>query len=597
LRTRALCALVLPTVAVATALSSTPALAMTDAPEASTYLVTLAPGTGAVGSAVGALTARYGGQVRFTYTHAIRGFSLTLPSSAAKALASDPLVALVEPNVTVAINDVQSGAQYDLDRTDQRSGLDGKYTYGATGAGVTAYDLDTGIRPTHVDFGGRASVGFDAIGDGQNGIDCNGHGTHTAGSIGSATYGMAKQVRIVAVRVLACDGSGTADQIIAGLDWVTAHAVKPAVANMSIGTNVGTSATIDAAVRGLVNSGVPIAVSAGNGVGNGLYAENACTHSPSDEPLALTVSAVDRTDTRPIWANIGNCVDIFAGGVDVNSTWYTSDTATSLDTGTSMASPHVAGAAAMYLSANPSATPAQVATFLTSQATSGAVKSPGSGSPNKLLYIGGITGGGGGGNVAPSASFTTSTSGRTVTATDTSTDSDGTIASRAWSWGDSTTGSGTPASHTYAADGTYTITLTVTDNGGATATTTRSVTVGTGGDPDPSTPNLTSGVAKSDTSGAAGSWKYYKIAVTAGKTVTLNLTGPSCGLLSCALDADLYGRTGSKPTTTTYSCASAKSGNAETCTVTNAPAGYVYVGVYIYSGSAGQTYTVKATVS
>jgi PKD repeat protein len=262
-----------------------------------------------------------------------------------------------------------------------------------------------------------------------------------------------------------------------------------------------------------------------------------------------------------------------------------------------MASPHVAGAAAMYLSANPSATPAQVATFLTSQATSGAVKSPGSGSPNKLLYIGGITGGGGGGNVAPSASFTTSTSGRTVTATDTSTDSDGTIASRAWNWGYSTTGSGTPASHTYAADGTYTITLTVTDNGGATATTTRSVTVGTGGDPDPSTPNLTSGVAKSDTSGASGSWKYYKIAVTAGKTVTLNLTGPSCGLLSCALDADLYGRTGSKPTTTTYSCVSAKSGNAESCTVTNAPAGYVYVGVYIYSGSAGQTYTVKATVS
>jgi serine protease len=346
-----------------------------------------------------------------------------------------------------------------------------------------------------------------------------------------------------------------------------------------------------------VNSGVPIAVSAGNGIGTGLYAENACTHSPSDEPLALTVSAVDNTDTRPIWANIGNCVDIFAGGVDVNSTWYTSDTATSLDTGTSMASPHVAGAAAMYLSANPSATPAQVASFLTSQATAGAVKSPGSGSPNRLLYIGGITAGGTGGNVPPSASFTTSTSGLTATATDTSTDSDGTIASRAWSFGDGATASGTPVSHTYAAGGTYTITLTVTDNGGATATTTRSVTVGTGGDPDPATPNLTSGVAKSDTSGASGSWKYYKIAVTAGKSVALTLTGPSCGLLSCALDADLYGRTGSKPTTTTYSCVSAKSGNAESCSVTNAPAGYVYVGVYVYSGSAGQTYTVKATVS
>jgi serine protease len=368
---------------------------------------------------------------------------------------------------------------------------------------------------------------------------------------------------------------------------------------MSIGTTVGTSSTIDAAVRGLVNSGVPIAVSAGNGYGNGLYAENACTHSPSDEPLALTVSAVDNTDTKPIWANYGSCVDLFAGGVDVNSTWYTSDTATSLDTGTSMSSPHVAGAAAMYLSTNPTATPAQVATFLTSQATSGAVKSAGSGSPNKLLYVGGITGGGGGGgNVAPSASFTTTTSGLSVTATDTSTDSDGTIASRAWAFGDGATASGTPVSHTYAAAGTYTVTLTVTDNGGATASTTRSVTVSTTGDPDPSTPTLTSGVAKSDTNGASGSWKYYKVAVpTAGRTVALTLTGPSCGLLSCPADLDLYGRNGSKPTTATYTCSSATGSNNESCTISNAPAGYVYVGVYVYSGSAGQTYSVKATVS
>ena len=599
MRTPLLAALALPVVAAATALSSTPALAQTDAPERSSYLVTLAPGTGAVAPLVAGLQARYGGSVRFTYSHALRGFSVTLPSAAADRLAQDPLVSLVEPNVAMRVDDVQTGAQYDLDRTDQRSGLDGKYTYNATGAGVTAYDLDTGIRASHVQFGGRASVGYDAVGDGQNGVDCNGHGTHTAGSIAAATYGMAKQARVVAVRVLGCDGSGAADQIIAGLDWVAAHAVHPAVANMSIGTTVGTSSTIDAAVRGLVNSGVPIAVSAGNGYGNGLYAENACTHSPSDEPLALTVSAVDNTDTKPIWANYGSCVDLFAGGVDVNSTWYTSDTATSLDTGTSMSSPHVAGAAAMYLSTNPTATPAQVATFLTSQATSGAVKSAGSGSPNKLLYVGGITGGGGGGgNVAPSASFTTTTSGLSVTATDTSTDSDGTIASRAWAFGDGATASGTPVSHTYAAAGTYTVTLTVTDNGGATASTTRSVTVSTTGDPDPSTPTLTSGVAKSDTNGASGSWKYYKVAVpTAGRTVALTLTGPSCGLLSCPADLDLYGRNGSKPTTATYTCSSATGSNNESCTISNAPAGYVYVGVYVYSGSAGQTYSVKATVS
>jgi serine protease len=227
------------------------------------------------------------------------------------------------------------------------------------------------------------------------------------------------------------------------------------------------------------------------------------------------------------------------------------------------------------------------------------VKSPGSGSPNKLLYIGSIpAGGGGGGNVAPTASFTTSTSDLAVTATDTSTDSDGTIASRSWGFGDGATATGTPVSHTYAAAGTYTVTLTVTDNGGATASTTRSVTVSTGGDPDPSTPNLTSGVAKSDTNGAAGTWKYYKVAVpTAGRTVALTLTGPACGLLQCKPDLDLYGRNGSKPTTTTFTCSSAAATNNETCTISGAPAGYVYVGVYVYSGAAGSTYTVKATVT
>lgn len=598
MRTRALCALAVPAVVGSLALTPS-ALAKSDAPQAGTYLVTLAPGTGAVSPLVTTLTSRYGGRLGFTYSHALRGFSVTLPAAAAATLAADPLVALVEPDVAMGVADVQSPAQYDLDRTDQRSGLDNKYTYNATGAGVTAYVLDTGIRPSHSQFGGRASVGYDAMGDGQNGVDCNGHGTHTAGSVAAATYGMAKQAKVVGVRVLGCDGSGTGAQIIAGLDWVTANAAKPAVANMSISTQVGTSSTIDAAVRGLVNSGVPIAVAAGNGVGNGLYAEDACTHSPSAEPLALTVSAVDRTDTKPIWANYGTCVDLFAGGVDVTSSWYTSDTATSVSSGTSMSSPHVAGAAALYLSTNPTATPVQVATFLTSQATSGAVKSAGSGSPNKLLYVGGISGGGGGGgNVAPAASFTTAISGLTVTATDTSTDSDGTIASRAWAWGDGTTGTGTPAARTYAAAGTYTVSLTVTDNGGATATTTRSVTVSTGGDPDPATPTLTSGVAKSDTSGARGTWKYYKVAVpSAGRTVALTLTGPSCGLLSCPVDVDLYGRTGAKPTTATYNCAAATGSNNESCTISNAPAGYVYVGVYVYSGSAGQTYSVKATVT
>jgi serine protease len=281
------------------------------------------------------------------------------------------------------------------------------------------------------------------------------------------------------------------------------------------------------------------------------------------------------------------------------SDWYTSNTATQSDDGTSMSAPHVAGAAALYLQANPTATPAQVASFLTSQATSGAVKSPGSGSPNKLLYIGGITAGGTPGNTAPTASFTSSVNGATATFTDTSTDSDGTIASRSWSFGDGGTGTGSPVSHTYTASGTYTVTETVTDNGGASASTSApvTVTVAGGGDPDPSTPTLTSGLARSDTTGASGSWKYYKISVTAGRTVALATTGPSCGLLSCPADIDLYGRNGSKPTTATYTCSAATGSSNETCTITNAPAGWVYVGVYVYSGSAGKSYTVKATVT
>ena len=582
----------------AATLSASPALAVTDTSPVSSYVVQLAPTSAPVSSLVATLTSRYGGRVGFTYTHALQGFSVTMPSAAAQALALDPLVKAVTPDQVVTTNDVQSGAQYDLDRIDQRSGLDGKYTYGATGAGVHAYDIDTGITPNHTDFGGRASIGYDSVGDGQNGVDCAGHGTHTAGTIGGTVHGVAKQVQIVAVRVLDCGGSGSSSGIVAGVDWVAGHAIHPAVANMSLGSSLGTDSAIDASVNGLINSGVTVAVAAGNGYGNGLYAQNACSTSPADVPNAITVSATDNTDTKPIWANIGNCVDLFAPGVGVVSDWYTSNTATQSDDGTSMSAPHVTGAAALYLQANPTATPAQVASFLTSQATAGAVKSPGSGSPNKLLYIGGITAGTPG-NVAPTASFTSSVSGATATFTDTSTDSDGTIASRAWNFGDGATGSGTPVSHAYTASGTYTVTLTVTDNGGATASTTGtvSVTVAGGGDPDPSTPNLTSGVARSDTTGASGTWKYYKIAVTAGRTVALTTTGPSCGLLSCPADIDLYGRNGAKPTTATYTCAAATGSSNESCTITNAPAGYVYVGVYVYSGSAGQSYTVKATVT
>lgn len=581
------------------ALAATASTATT-AGETQGYVVRLAA-PGSVSSLVERLTSEYGGTVGFTYSHAIRGFSVRMPADAAARLSRDPLVAAVTPDQVVTIDATQSGAQYDLDRIDQRSGLDGVYTYGATGAGVHAYDIDTGITPGHTDFGGRASVGYDSVGDGRNGIDCNGHGTHTAGSIGGAVRGVAKSVQIVGVRVLNCDGSGSSSGIIAGVDWVVRNAIKPAVANMSLGTTLGTDSSIDAAVSGLVNSGVTVAVAAGNGYGNGLYAQDACSTSPARVANAITVSATDNTDTKPVWANYGTCVDIFAPGVNVVSDWYTSSTATMSESGTSMSTPHVAGAAALYLQSNPSATPAQVASFLTSQATAGAVKSPGSGSPNKLLYIGAITAGGPPPNQPPTASFTTSTSGLTATFTDTSTDSDGTIASRSWSFGDSTTGSGSPVSHTYAAAGSYTVTLTVTDNAGATSSTSQSVTVTSGGggtDPDPATPNLTSGQTANGTSAATGAFTYFKINVPAGKSkIQFDLVGPSCGLLSCTADLDLYGRSGAKPTTATYSCAAATGSSTETCSVTAPAAGWWYVGIYTYSGGSGKAFTIKATVS
>lgn len=321
----------------------------------------------------------YGAQVRQTFGTALNGFEAGMSEAAAKRLAADPSVAYVEQNQTVSLLATQTNATWGLDRIDQRARpLSTTYTYSRTASNVTAYIIDTGIRTTHSDFGGRAVSGFDAV-DGGAADDCNGHGTHVAGTVGGATYGVAKQVKLVAVRVLNCSGRGSTAGVISGVDWVTANAVKPAVANMSLGG--GASTALDNAVANSITKGVTYALAAGNS------SANACSSSPARVASAITVGATTNTDARASYSNYGTCLDIFAPGSSITSDWYTSATATNTISGTSMASPHVAGAAALVLSANPAYTPAQVRTSLVDSATSNVVTNPGSGSPNKLLFV------------------------------------------------------------------------------------------------------------------------------------------------------------------------------------------------------------------
>jgi subtilisin family serine protease len=415
-----------------------------------------------------------GGTLHFTYRHAIKGFAATLPPAAVETLRRNPLVDYVEADQEVWAWGTQSNATWGLDRVDQRElPLDGKYNWNQTGKGVRAYILDTGILYTHNDFGGRASFGFDAFGG--NGADCNGHGTHVAGTAGGTTYGVAKAVSLVAVRVLDCGGSGTVSGVVAGIDWVTANAVKPAVANMSLGG--GASTTLDEAVQNSIAAGVGYAVAAGNGNIAG-RAQDACNYSPARVPEAMTIGATTSSDAKASYSNYGNCVDWFAPGSSITSAWYTSDTDTKTISGTSMATPHTTGAAALYLEAYPSAPPQTVRDALYAETTKNIVTSSNT-TNNHLLYT--LFGGGSQppppDNVAPTASFTSSCTDLTCSFTDTSEDSDGSVVGWSWNFGDGGTSTAQNPSHTYASGGTYTVSLTVTDDDGATDSTSQSLTV------------------------------------------------------------------------------------------------------------------------
>lgn len=353
-----------------------------------------------------ALAAEYGLAPTHVYEQLLNGFASPIPDEVVTSLQADPRVLRVSVQRQMSLLETvsQSGATWGLDRIDQRAGqLDSVYTYDRTGHGVTAYIIDTGIRYSHREFGGRARPGFDAyakdatdalLGYDYSG-DCQGHGTHVAGTVGGATWGVAKKVDLVGVRVLNCAGYGSDADVIAGMDWVAKTATLPAVANMSLGDVVpsktmGTSTEIDNAVKALVASGVTLGVAAGNGWGNGTVGADACMFPIANVPEAITVAASTRTDTRTTWTNWGACIDLFAPGASIMSSTFDSDSSYGSKSGTSMATPHVVGAAALVLDQAPGATPAEVRDVLVQEATQGIIAATtlnsGATPNNHLLY-------------------------------------------------------------------------------------------------------------------------------------------------------------------------------------------------------------------
>ncbi|SFB43324.1 Serine protease, subtilisin family [Amycolatopsis marina] len=431
----------------------------------------------AVGQAAANLASRYDGEVKFTYDDVLNGFSVTMTEQQALRLAAHPDVAYVEQDGIAQTQAVQNNPVWGLDRADQTNlPMDDRYSYpDSAGEGVTTYVIDTGIRTGHTEFGGRARSGYDFIDNDSNSNDCNGHGTHVAGTVGGTTYGMAKKAGLVGVRVLDCGGRGAYSVIIAGMDWVAENAQKPAVANMSIGGP--TDSSVNRAATGLMQSGVTTVVAAGNSN------EDACNSSPASASAVITVGASNTRDERSTWpeipgaeSNYGRCLDIWAPGTDITSAWIGSNSDTRVADGTSMASPHVAGAAALHLGLRSSDSPQQVRDALVGNATSGLLTGIRSGSPNKLLnttYLHGEEPGPGPdpepGEQAPVADFSVQCGFNTGCTFDASASTDDTgIESYAWDFGDGNTGTGETVRHNYSQAGNVTATLTVTDADGLT---------------------------------------------------------------------------------------------------------------------------------
>jgi len=515
------------------------------------YIVTLAPnitdvlGVNDLTTAIRTLLAGIGGgDVLFTYQHALTGMTVQLTDLQASLLGVLPGVLAIEPDRTVTAVATQNNATWGLDRVDQPLlPLDNRFQYPDSGGqDVTVYVVDTGLRSTHSDFAGRVSPGQNFVSTGgflfgggsidpADTEDCNGHGTHVAGTAVGTTWGVAKQANIAPVRVLGCNGSGSNSGVIAGVDWVAGNHRKPAVANLSLG---GTNSTaLDTAVRNAINAGVTMVVAAGNDN------VNACNGSPNRVAEALTVGATTREDRRSSFSNYGACVDLFAPGSDITSAWYQSDTQTASLNGTSMAAPHAAGAAALYLAANPSASPSAVNLALVNDAVTGVIGNAGSQSPNRLLQI--TQQDGSGIDRLPTAAFSADCQG-TVCSLDASGSTDD-VAVAAWDWtlGDGNVASGEQISHDYGVEGEFTITLTVTDTANQSGSTEQTVTVSTETSPCPDCTRYegqlnggSSVVLPSNGFSYAGGPIDGWLQSPAGATFTVTLQSQSCFLFFCS---------------------------------------------------------------
>lgn len=522
------------------------------------------------------MASRFGLQVNMAYSHVLPGFVVRASEKQIAELLTDARVAYVEQDGYVSTSAVQTGATWGIDRVDQRNlPLSGSYEYLTTASNVHTYIVDTGVLSTHVQFSGRMGNGYTAISDGRGTEDCNGHGTHVAGTVAGTTHGIAKGAIVHPVRVLGCNGSGTNSGVIAGMDWVAANHVKPAVANMSLGG--GASTATDDAVTRMHNAGVTVVVAAGNDN------SNACNYSPARAPVAITVGSTTNTDARSSFSNFGTCLDIFAPGSNILSAWYTGTSATNTISGTSMASPHVAGAAALYLANNPTATPAQVATALINNSTPNKVTSAGTGSPNRLLYS--IFGGTTPVDNPPTASFTFSCSGLTCSFNGSGSTDDNGISSYSWTFGDGATATGSTASRTYAAAGTYTATLTVRDTANQANSTSRTVTVSTG----PTAP-CTSCEAYSGTLSGSGAQAF----IPGGTYYYSSVSGTHRGWLrgpASGADFDLALQRWNGSSWVTVASGTSSSSNEDVSY--NGTAAYYRWRVYSYSGSGSYNFWMQ----